>query len=355
MGSARAADAPQAVTFDMGSNVKQQNSTVKPGDVVVTLKNLLPQVRTTYTVTIQHITTNVLPPALTFPASLADDPCATAISDAKAILLQALTELDVAKVEATLQAFGTGTGNDPCSSTAGKGLAKAALEEFTKGTSKDLDKQTLGDGEYIVITVNRLADPAKSILVASTTLTVATPVPPSQWLTFYGFNFVNSGDQNFFSKQLGSATPVTYAITQETNRNPWTFAPSVYFIWLPAKNFDSWVARPFAWRDPSSDVFGGLSAGLGFDTSNPIVFAGYGIGWGYNVMATFGVVMHKEKRLSGQYIPGQVVTDNLTPDQLQQDTYRSRFYVGLAFRFGSNPFGSSKSTTPAKATAAKAN
>lgn len=348
--SARAADTSQAVTIDVGAQVLQQSVRVKPGDVVITLKNLLPQDRTTYTVTIEDLTTYVLPPALTPPSVSLAVSCDAFINAQKAQLQLAATELDVAKVEANLQALGTGKGDDPCSSSANKALASAARDEFAKGTSKDLDKRTLGDGEAIQITVNRLANAKNAIAAASTRVTISTPPLPSQWLTFYGFNYINSGDQTYFAKASGTTAPVTYTITPQANRNPWAFAPSIYFMWLPAKNFDNPLARAFAWRDTSSDVFGGVSAGLGFDTSNPIVFAGYGVGWGYNVMLTAGFVMHKEKRLDGQYMPGQVVTENLTADQLLQDTYRSRFYVGLAFRFGSNPFGSSKpTTTPSKA------
>jgi hypothetical protein len=351
-----AADTSQSVTVDMGANVRQQNVLVKPGDVVVILKNLLPRDTTTYTVSVEDNTANVLPPSLTPPsASLAADACKDAIAMLQSKLSAATTEFDVAKVEADLQALGTGKGSDPCSSSTGKDLAKQATDEFTKGTTKDLDKHTLESGESLDFTVNRLENKDKKVAAATTRITVGTPVPPSQWLTFYGFNFINSGDQTFFSKQTGTTPTVSYTITPAASRNPWVFAPSVYFIWLPSKNFDSKFARFFAWRNSKGDVFGGTTAGLGFDSSNPIVFAGYGVGWGYNVLATVGVVMHKEKRLNGQYSPNQVVTENLSSDLLLQDTYKSRFYVGLAFRFGSNPFASSKkpdSTPPSPAKAA---
>ena len=178
---------------------------------------------------------------------------------------------------------------------------------------------------------------------------------------FYGANFINSSDQQYYSKTNAGASPATYTITAQTNRSDRQFAPSVSFMWLPSENFQCDTAhffggclgRAFAWRGETSDVFGGLNAGLGFgtnsDTSNPVAFLGYAVGWGYNLMLSAGVAMHQEKRLLGQYQPGQVVSENLTPDQLSQNVYRPSFYVGLQFRFGSNPFSSQKSgssTTP---------
>ncbi|MGH8235589.1 MAG: hypothetical protein ACREXP_01055 [Steroidobacteraceae bacterium] len=87
---------------------------------------------------------------------------------------------------------------------------------------------------------------------------------------------------------------------------------------------------------------------MGFDFDSPTVFLGYGVGWGYNVMLTAGAIMHKEKRLKGQYDANDVVSENLTADQLLDSTYKPRAYVGLAFRFGANPFSSSGSEPAAE-------
>ena len=161
----------------------------------------------------------------------------------------------------------------------------------------------------------------------------------AQWLTFYGFNFADSGNEDFFSKANAGSDPATFTITKKADRDDNAFSPSVYFMRLPGGDDDQW----YSWR--TDDSFGGITAGLGFDLDNPTVFLGYGWGWGYNIMLTSGVIMHKENRLNGQYHAGDVVAENLTADQLADSTYKPRLYVGVAFRFGSNPF-------PAKQTAA---
>jgi hypothetical protein len=172
----------------------------------------------------------------------------------------------------------------------------------------------------------------------------------AQWLTYYGFNFTHAGDQSFYSKSNEGSNPVSYTITPQANRHSSDFSASIYLMRLPAE--DGFTPKKIlGWRE--NDWMGGLTAGLGFDFSNPTVFLGYGIGWGYNVMLTGGVVMHQETRLKGQYNAGQVITTNLTPDQLVDSTYKPAAYIGIAIRLGSNPFSgsnSSKSSTNSKTT-----
>jgi hypothetical protein len=170
----------------------------------------------------------------------------------------------------------------------------------------------------------------------------------AQWLTYYGFNFAPSGNEDYFSKTNTGVTPVTYTITRKNATHGSAFSASVYFMRIPGEDgFTDWT-KFTGWR--SGDVMGGLTAGVGFDFDNPTVFLGYGVGWGYNVLVTAGVVMHKENRLNGQYTAGQTITENLTSDQLTDSTYKPRAYVGVAFRFGSNPFSSSKTAAPAATT-----
>jgi len=167
----------------------------------------------------------------------------------------------------------------------------------------------------------------------------------AQWLTYYGFNFAASGNEDYFSKTNAGATPATYTITRKNSTHGSAFSASVYFMRLPAEDgFSDW-SKLFGWRH--QDVMGGVTAGVGFDFDNPTLFLGYGVGWGYNVVLTAGLLMHKEDRLNGQYSSGQVISENLTADQLTESTYKPRAYVGVAFRFGSNPFSSKSTPAPA--------
>ena len=195
---------------------------------------------------------------------------------------------------------------------------------------------TLEVGDSVFVTVVR--DAASGVAAKSLgTWQFDIGKREAQWLTFYGFNFAQSGDENYFTQTNAGTNPPTYTITKSTDRGDNNFSPSIYFFRLPAQQ-TRFKDRWWGWR--GEDTFGGVTAGLGFDFDNPTVFLGYGVGWGYNVMLTAGVVMHKEQRLKGQYDPNDVVAENLTEDQLLDSTYKPRAYVGLAFRFGSNPFGS---------------
>lgn len=256
------------------------------------------------------------------------------------------------------------------------GCSDAEIQQVTS----DFDKLTtwtdpnplpaLVDGDVLAVTVKRdsfitgaktlgtscakeslttAADSSGRSAVAARTLgtwTYSVGKLEAQWLTLYGFNFAAGGNQDYFSKTNSGTNPTTYTITRKAGRGGKAFSPSVYFMRLPGEDgatFGRWAG----WRQ--GDYFGGITAGLGFDFDNPTVFLGYGFGWGYNVLATAGVVMHKENRLNGQYNAGDVVSENLTSDQLTQSTYKPQAYIGLAFRFGSNPFKSTNTDTKPKA------
>lgn len=172
----------------------------------------------------------------------------------------------------------------------------------------------------------------------------------AQWLTYYGFNFTHNGDDSYYSKANQGSNPASYTITAEANRQSSNFSASIYVMRLPAEDGFTFK-KILGWRE--DDWMGGLTAGLGFDFSNPTVFLGYGVGWGYNVIVTAGVEMQQVTRLKGQYNAGDVITTNLTPDQLVDSTYRPQAYIGIAIRLGSNPFNgsnSSKSSTTSKTT-----
>jgi hypothetical protein len=63
-----------------------------------------------------------------------------------------------------------------------------------------------------------------------------------------------------------------------------------------------------------------------------------------NISFNLGVVMHQERRLNAKYSSDgkEVVTDNLTDDQLYEKTYVPRLFVGIGFRFNDNPFEKKK-------------
>ena len=175
--------------------------------------------------------------------------------------------------------------------------------------------------------------------------TFSTPRPAGQWLMYYAANYIFDDDEAFFAKANQGTTPQSYTITEKSDAGGGTFAASLYFMWFsPNQGTGLHCLVQCNWDDGR---FMGLTAGLGFDFDNPTVFVGYGFGWGFNAMITGGVAMSKVGRLDGQYRKGDVVLTPLTEDQLREETYEPALYVGLAFRFGANPFKTSKAAAPA--------
>ncbi len=80
------------------------------------------------------------------------------------------------------------------------------------------------------------------------------------------------------------------------------------------------------------------TGGLGFELSDPVVFAGASVSYNTNLHFIVGAAIHKQKRLDGQYDVGQMISESLTTDQLSVTTFKPNFFFALAFRFGSNPF-----------------
>lgn len=187
----------------------------------------------------------------------------------------------------------------------------------------------VASGQELKVVVSRGADAD----LKQWTNTYQTPAR-GRWFSSYGFVFVRNEDENYFS-QAKEGTTDRFTITRKADNQDYDFAPSVFFSWLPAQ----WEGR---------NVSFGPAAGLGFDQSNPIVFLGPMVTYNQNISLVAGVVMHKQRRLSGNYKAGQEVSENLTETQLREETFRPNVFFGLSIRFGTNPFATEKKTdTPA--------
>lgn len=146
--------------------------------------------------------------------------------------------------------------------------------------------------------------------------------PPGAWLTSYGFNFIPSQDKRYFLEP--AAETGSFRIRRDAERREMDFAPSIYFSWMPANQRRQVRFSP--------------TAGLGFDLSTPIVFAGLSILYNWNIGIFLGAVMHQQTRLRGEFREGDTIRQNLTPDNLVEKTYAANVAAGIKFRFGSNPF-----------------
>ena len=150
-----------------------------------------------------------------------------------------------------------------------------------------------------------------------------------KWLTSYSFNFISqafSKERLFFAKNIGMDS---FQITGETNRKWMDFVPGITFTWLPAAGF-------------KTDLAVGVSGGIGLDVDKPVVFVGCSFIYNQNLSLTIGAAAHQVKDLHGKYKEGDIIRENLSPDQLMIEPYRVNPFISLSLRFDKNPFALGK-------------
>ncbi len=195
----------------------------------------------------------------------------------------------------------------------------ALNQQIDEKTTHTFRAVVLSMGERLVVQVSRIE--GEETLLWKTTYTTG---PRGRWLTTYGVGFLPDQDEEFFSESLGDGG---FEIRGKEPAGGLDFVPAIFFTWLPRK----WENRSWAFSP---------AGGLGFDVSNPVVFLGGAAMFNQNLSLLAGAVFHKQKRLDGQYQEGQILGEALTPDQLAVEPYHVNFFFAVAFRFGSNPFGS---------------
>jgi hypothetical protein len=52
-----------------------------------------------------------------------------------------------------------------------------------------------------------------------------------------------------------------------------------------------------------------------------------------NIGLVGGIALHQETRLRGEYDPGQVVSENLTSDALEEKVNKTTWFLGITYRF----------------------
>lgn len=150
-----------------------------------------------------------------------------------------------------------------------------------------------------------------------------------KWLTSFSFNFVTqafSKERLYFTKNVGMDS---FQITRETNRKWMHFVPGITFSWLSAKSF-------------KRDIGIGVSGGIGLEVDKPVVFLGGTIFYNQNLSLTLGIAAHQVKDLNGKYKEGDIIRENLSPDQLMIEPYRVNPFISLSLRFDKNPFALGK-------------
>jgi len=267
----------------------------------------------------------VLIPQLTMPppgAAQATRACQDLL-DLADLLWKAADEQEVSKRVAGIQA-----GIDQCQDPALLLVVRARVASTTLDVPR---VHRVLPGHQLTITVSR---PSGNKTL--TWVTIVKGEDRGMWLTTYGATVTDNGDERFYVQEANGR----FTITPEAKATGVKVIPSVFFTWLPRAH----QAQDFSW---------GLTGGLGIEDDAPAFFVGGGLTYNWNLGIVAGVSLVKETRLNGKYTSGQELSQSLSEDQLLKTVFQPRLFVGVTFRFGSNPFGSKGSTTNAAAPAAK--
>lgn len=195
-----------------------------------------------------------------------------------------------------------------------------AFEGLVRSATTDLlGVVVLSRGERYIVEVSR-ADGDETITWRLTLTTGAR----GTWLSTYGVGFLPNEDELYYSQKTGDDQ---FQVSRQTDAGGLSYVPAIFFSWMPSRWANSsWAISP--------------CGGLGFELTDPVVFAGASISYNTNLHLIVGAAFHSQKRLNGQYEEGQTIKESLTPDQLTQTTFKPNVFFSVAFRFGSNPFSS---------------
>jgi hypothetical protein len=137
-------------------------------------------------------------------------------------------------------------------------------------------------------------------------------------------------DERWFAKVTGS-NPAEYTITREVHRDSHDPLGAVLFTWLPSESTKG-CAQFFSFR--KGDVAGSFTAGIGFDSNDPIYLFGYALNISESFGVAGGVAGFNQSRLKGIYKGDGTdkLTTNLQPDQLIDDTFGTGWFFGITYR-----------------------
>lgn len=100
--------------------------------------------------------------------------------------------------------------------------------------------------------------------------------------------------------------------------------------------FDPIPVIQFTYLNIKKDTWFGPTGGIGFDTSNLSVFGGYSLYVGHNFIFTAGVVFHKQKRLSNNFDVNQIVSEQVSSEDLNTGYYHVNPFFSLSYSLSKN-------------------
>lgn len=312
-GTAQAAD--RLITLDLSLPPGERTEQLAPDKVYAfETVNRVPQFR--YSIRVQREIQQIEkidPPGAAQPEG--DSPCER-ISSIDSQLSAATEETAVARLAARAQRL---IAEDQCKNPDVVNLLRETLAQTRERLGEEF---LLSEGELIRITVNRLDGEAVREWIF-----IFNAPPRGNWFTSYGFTFLGDQDETFFSRETDSGFEIARDNQSGGELSNLSFAPSFFYTWLPR-------------RDENRDLSPGFTFGLGFDQSNPVVFAGGSLNYNRNVSLIAGAAIHRQNRLNGQFYAGQPLQELLDDEALHEERFGINYFFGLSFRFNTNPFSS---------------
>lgn len=136
-------------------------------------------------------------------------------------------------------------------------------------------------------------------------------------------------DQRWFSK--ATATENEFIVTREVDRDSYDPLAALLLTFQPAQDTHGWTQLIAFKRGALS---GSFAVGLGTETDQPVYLAGYALNFTPRFGVAAGVAGFNQKRLKGIYKGDGTdkLSENLTPDQLMDDTFSTGFWFGITLR-----------------------
>jgi hypothetical protein len=315
----------QNISVDLAA-IGAMTRSVDPGALQIRLDNRLPNARYEITVRREFIPITAISVGdigsfigLTPPSerSTACEPLSAAVDG----LWSATSESDIPVRRGTVEALIAAA---ECKDQAI--LARAAI--VRDRTRYDLAPITIRQSEKVTIAIKRNVGDGKS---ENWTVILETDAK-GQWVTSYGFSFVPDQDELYNS--VATDEEGKYKIVKENHE--WGLKkpmPSVYFSWMGADDrFKTGTWSP--------------TVGFGINESSPAIFTGVSYSFNHNLSFIFGAAVAPVRRLNGRYSVDQVISENLSQDQLLKTTYRPTLGLAVTLKFERNPFKQDQPATP---------
>jgi hypothetical protein len=306
-------------TLDLSTAAAHDTVTLKPGRYQFRIVSKAPKYE--YVIAISEGVESIKPISTRF----ASDTGCTALRVAAGPINTASTETQIAAlVRRTRSAIRELTGTPNCA-----GMIRDAENLLTR-TEHIVDRvYNLAAGDFVVVDVARIEDGAATRRWVRRYTTGA----PGEWRATYGYafpatwrvsrgKFVRDGAR-YFAREVPD-TGTVYVIAEERRTRQFDAVPTVMFAYSPANE------RGFTWNR--------LTAGLGIDLTDPILFIGTGWTYEANLRVAIGASFREELVPVGRYTPGDTVRTNLSTEQLHEDAFRVRPFLAVSLRFDKNPF-----------------